>query len=298
MGWTSSMAVLESGRVARITSCAFRFTPASHRLPSPCSKPRRRTSWLREVSSRPEDYAKRFHTPFVFSTNGHLFAEFAEDTQHIRDGVPLAQFPSPDELRSRYEALKQIALSSDAALALFINYKGGELARWYFQDAAIRAVLERIAAGQTKLLLSLATGTGKTVIASQLLWKEAQAGRLRRALFVCDRDELRTQGMGKLHAIFGDNAQEVSTADPKPNARVLVATYQTLNISEEDAEPRFRKENYPPDYFSHIIIDECHRSAWPARCRARFLLDSLVQRQWLRVGGAQPMAAQRRARAR
>lgn len=208
------------------------------------------------------DYAKRFHTPFVFSTNGHLFAEFAEDTQHIRDGVPLAQFPSPGELRARYEALKQIALSSDAALALFINYKGGELARWYFQDAAIRAVLERIAAGQSKLLLSLATGTGKTVIASQLLWKEAQAGRLRRALFLCDRDELRTQGMGKLHAIFGDNAQEVSTADPKPNARVLVATYQTLNVSEEDAEPRFWKENYPPDYFSHIIIDECHRSAW------------------------------------
>lgn len=208
------------------------------------------------------DYAKRFNTPFVFSTNGHLYAEFADDTQHIRDGRPLAEFPTPDELRQRYEVLKKIPLGSDAALPLFMPYKGGELARWYFQDAAIRAVLERIAAGQRKLLLSLATGTGKTIIAAQLLWKEAQANRLTRALFVCDRDELRTQGMGKLHAIFGDNAQEVSTADPKRNARILVATYQTLNIAEEDKEPRFWKENYPLGYFSHIVIDECHRSAW------------------------------------
>lgn len=208
------------------------------------------------------DYGRRFNTPFVFSTNGHLFAEFAEDTQHIRDAMPLAQFPTPDELRQRYEALKKINLTSTAARPLFMPYKGGELARWYMQDAAIRATLERIAVGQRKILLSLATGTGKTIIAAQLLWKEAQAGRLTRALFVCDRDELRTQGLGKLHAIFGDNVQEASTSDPKRNARILVATYQTLNVTEEDDRPRFWKENYPPGYFSHIVIDECHRSAW------------------------------------
>ncbi len=208
------------------------------------------------------DYAKRFNTPFVYSTNGHLFAEFADDTQRIIDGRALANFPTPDELRQRYEALKKINLTSDAALPLFMPYKGGELARWYFQDAAIRASLERIAAGQRKILLSLATGTGKTVIAAQLFYKEAQAGRLTRALFLCDRDELRTQGMGKMHAIFGDNAQEVSTDDPRRNARILVATYQTLNVSDDDDAPRFWKENYPADYFSHIIIDECHRSAW------------------------------------
>ena len=122
--------------------------------------------------------------------------------------------------------------------------------------------MERIASGQKKILLSLATGTGKTIIAAQLLYKLAQAGQLRRALFVCDRDELRTQGMGKMHAVFGDNAQEVSTSDPRRNARILVATYQTLNITAEDDVPQFWKDNYPPDFFSHIIIDECHRSAW------------------------------------
>lgn len=206
--------------------------------------------------------ALKHHVPFYFATNGSLYAEFGEDTQQIVDALPLANFPTPDELRLRYEALKGLDLDSPNALPLLMPYKGGELARWYFQDAAIRAVLERVAGGQKRVLLSLATGTGKTVIAAQLLHKLAQAGQLRRALFVCDREELRIQGMGKMHAVFGDNAQEVSTSDPRHNARILVATYQTLNITADDDVPRFWKDNYPPNFFSHIIIDECHRSAW------------------------------------
>ena len=206
--------------------------------------------------------ALKHHVPFVFSTNGHLFAAFAEDTQQIIDGLPLTSFPTPGDLQQRYQALKGIDLTNPNALPLFMPYKGGELARWYFQDSAIRAVLERMASGQKKILLSLATGTGKTVIAAHLLHKLAQAGQLRRALFVCDREELRIQGMGKMHAVFGDNAQEVSTSDPRRNARILVATYQTLNITAEDDTPQFWKDNYPPEFFSHIIIDECHRAAW------------------------------------
>ena len=88
------------------------------------------------------------------------------------------------------------------------------------------------------------------------------AGQMRRALFLCDRDELRTQGMGKLHGVFGDNAQIVTTQDPQENAKILVATYQTLNVTEEDNEPHFWQDNYPKNHFSHIIIDECHRGAW------------------------------------
>jgi type I restriction enzyme R subunit len=148
--------------------------------------------------------------------------------------MSLSDFPTPEDLRLRY----------------------------YFQDAAIRAALEKIAVGQKKLLLSLATGTGKTVIAVHLLDKLGKAGQLTRALFVCDRDEIRTQGMSKLHSIFGDNAQIVTTDDPQPNAKILVSTYQTLNITADDDEPRFWKENFPKNYFSHIILDECHRSAW------------------------------------
>lgn len=206
--------------------------------------------------------ASKHHVPFCFSTNGILYAVFGEDTGQIIDGLSLTGFPTPDDLRQRYQALKDIDLASPNALPLLMPYKGGELARWYFQDAAIRATLERIAAGQKRILLSLATGAGKTVIAAQLLYKLFHGRQATRALFVCDREELRIQGMGKMHALFGDNAQEVSTSDPRRNARILVATYQTLNITAEDDAPRFWKDNYPPDFFSHIIIDECHRAAW------------------------------------
>lgn len=209
-----------------------------------------------------KDYMKKFHVPFVFSSNGNLFCEYGEDTGQIKDSLRLTTFPSPDDLKQRYEAIKNIQLESEAAKSLLMPYKGGEAARYYFQDAAIRATLEKTVKNEKRVLLSLATGTGKTIIAVQLLYKLAQAGKLRRALFLCDRDELRTQGTAKMHAVFGDNAQIVTTHDPQRNAKILVATYQTLNMTEEFDEPKFWKENYPKNYFSHIIIDECHRSAW------------------------------------
>lgn len=209
-----------------------------------------------------KDYMKRFDVPFVFSTNGSMFAEYAKDTGKIKDAINISDFPTPSDLHKRYEAFTKIDLESAEAKPFFMPYKGGEAARYYFQDAAIRATITKIVLGGKRVLLSLATGTGKTIIATQLLHKLAQSGQLRRALFVCDRDELRTQGIAKLHAVFGDNAQIVTTQDPQRNAKVLVASYQTLNVSDDDAVPKFWKENYPKNFFSHIIIDECHRSAW------------------------------------
>lgn len=95
-----------------------------------------------------------------------------------------------------------------------------------------------------------------------MLKKIADAGRLRRVLFVCDRDELRAQGLSAFQNIFGSDAAEVTTSNPQKNARILIATYQTLNVSGESENAKFFLENYPENYFSHIIIDECHRSAW------------------------------------
>lgn len=187
------------------------------------------------------DYQRRFHVPFVFSTNGYRYVEWADDTRRFAVSL-LADFPTPEDLSRRWEILKGFSLEGEAAIALAMPYKGGEAARYYFQDAAIRAVLEKLAGrGErwNRVLLSLATGTGKTIIAAQLLHKLAQAGQIRRALFVVDRDELRSQGWSKLHHIFGDNVQVVSTDNPRPNARILVASYQTLNISNEDDEPAF-----------------------------------------------------------
>ena len=202
------------------------------------------------------------NVPFVFSTNGHLFVEFDRSTAQTGSPKPLSEFPSPTELRARYEQAMGFSLDDPAARPLLVPYPGGETSRRYYQDAAIRAVLEKIARGEKRALLALATGSGKTFIAVHLLKKIADAGQLRRALFVCDRDELRSQALTAFQNVFGTDSAPVSSRDPAKNARIVVATYQTLDVATEDMDANFLKENYPENYFSHIIIDECHRSAW------------------------------------
>lgn len=207
-------------------------------------------------------YARLNNVPFVYSTNGLLFVEYDSFTGRTSEPLPLKDFPTPFQLRKRYEKALGFSLESDKAKPLLVPYPGGVSMRRYYQDAAIRAALEKIAQGKNRVLLYLATGSGKTFIAVHLLEKIADAGQLRRALFVCDRDELRTQGLSAFQNVFGFDAAEVTTSNPQKNARILIATYQTLNVSSENEDAKFFIENYPIDYFSHIIIDECHRSAW------------------------------------
>ena len=87
------------------------------------------------------------------------------------------------------------------------------------------------------------------------------------ALFVCDRTPIATQGYAELFNVFGGEVGLVTGKDPQKNARILVATYQTLDIggdadSDAKEDASFLLRNYPENYFSHIVIDECHRSAW------------------------------------
>jgi type I restriction enzyme R subunit len=214
---------------------------------------------------------KRLNVRFVFSTNGHQFVEFDCFTGSTTAPKPLIEFPPPSELRTRYEKGMGFSLESPAARPLLQQYHGGEGARRYYQDAAIRAVMEKIAkcevAGEPKrALLSLATGAGKTFIAVNLLKRISDAGQLTRALFVCDRDELRTQAIKAFQNVFGSDTAEVfrkpdGTNNAK-NARIHVATYQTLGVENDNGDDNFLTTYYPEDYFTHIVIDECHRSAW------------------------------------
>jgi type I restriction enzyme R subunit len=206
---------------------------------------------------------ERFNVPFLYSTNGHQFVEFDCTTGFTSEPLLLSQFPSPKDLQSRYELFKGFRLDSPAAKPLVTPYSGGaEGNRRYYQDAAIRAALEKIAAGGKRVLLTLATGAGKTFLAVQLLKRISDAGQMRRALFLCDRDELRTQASAAFQNAFGNDAAVVDSKHPQKNARVLIATYQTLDVDNEDADSSFLRDNYPENYFSHIVIDECHRSAW------------------------------------
>ncbi len=156
-------------------------------------------------------------------------------------------------------------LTDAAAAPLLRRYPGGEATRRYYQDAAIRAVLgeDRAREREKRALLSLATGAGKTFIAVNLLKRIADAGQLRRALFICDRDELRKPGRRRLpERLRRRMPRRCRRATPQKNARILIATYQTLDVATDDADANFLIANYPENYFSHIIIDECHRSAW------------------------------------
>ena len=207
--------------------------------------------------------SRRMNVPFVISTNGHKFVLYENFEHTTSKPRPMSEFPTPEELRAAYEKGMGFSLESELAKPMLSRYSGGEATRRYYQDAAIRAALEKIAKGkEKKALLALATGSGKTFIAVHLLKRIADAGQLRKALFICDRKELREQGLGAFQNVFGADASEVKEGNPQKNARILIATYQTLDVDSEEADANFLIANYPENYFSHIIIDECHRSAW------------------------------------
>ncbi len=217
---------------------------------------------------------KRFDTKYVFATNGHLYGEFDKTTGLQSGSFPFADFPPHPELSARYAKDTGIDLTSPESRILFMPDSPGWSQTRYYQDAAIRASFEKILqcwekGEPARVLLSLATGSGKTIVATNLLWRMHEAEQLPKpALFLCDRDELREQAYNKLTVAFGDNARIVKLErgeNAARNARIQIATYQTLGIDEDTAENQvasFLSEFYPENSFSVIIIDECHRSAW------------------------------------
>lgn len=217
---------------------------------------------------------KRFEVKYVFASNGHLYGEYDHYTQMQAGTFPLADFITHQDLTDRYAKDSGIDLGSPEAKMLFMPDSPPWNRYRYYQDAAIRAAFEKIIVSIQKgepprVLLSLATGAGKTIIATNLLWRLAEAGQLPKpALFLCDRDELREQAYEKLSAAFRDNVRMVKTEkgeNAAKNARIHIATYQTLGLDEGTPEQNFASfltEHYGNDAFSIIIIDECHRSAW------------------------------------
>lgn len=221
-----------------------------------------------------KDYAecKRFDAKYIFSTNGHRYAKFNKFTGEHTGPFAFTDFPDHQRLTDCYHRHTGIKLDDPSSLLLFQPDSPAYPDSRYYQDAAIRAAFEKIlkceAEGEApRVLLSLATGSGKTIIAANLLWRLNEAERLPKpALFLCDRDELREQAYTKLKAVFGDNARIVKTEkgdNSAKNARIHIATYQTLGLDDESTNfASFLTEHYPPDAFSVIVIDECHRSAW------------------------------------
>lgn len=215
---------------------------------------------------------ERFDAKYIFSTNGHRYAKFNKFDGEQTGPFPFGDFPHHKNLTECYARDTGIKIDDPSASMLFEPDSPAYPEARYYQDAAIRAAFEKIirceqAGKPARVLLSLATGAGKTIIAANLLWRLHEAEHLPKpALFLCDRDELREQAYTKLKAVFGDNARIVETKNGEnaaKNARIHIATYQTLGLDDEtDGFASFLTKYYPEDAFSVIIIDECHRSAW------------------------------------
>lgn len=219
----------------------------------------------------------RFAVRYVFATNGHRYGEFDVGPQLPAGPFPFPEFPTHDELTARYAKDIDVDITAPEAAMLFMADAAAFNKPRYYQDATIRAAFEKVLQCEregvhARVLLSLATGAGKTVVAANLLWRLHEAGRLAKpALFLCDRDELREQAWQKLSKAFPKGSVRIvrteSGRNAAQNAKVHIATYQTLGLDDEGQEgtsvsASFLTEHYPENAFSVIVIDECHRSAW------------------------------------
>ena len=213
-----------------------------------------------------KDYASRLQARFAWSTNGIGWYGIDMGTGSECDDAP--PFPSPQDLWDR--CFPEGNDWRDRFGAVPFETGGGKWEPRYYQHNAINAVLEAVAKGENRILLTLATGTGKTSIAFQIAWKLFNASwnlgraptRRPRILFLADRNILADQAYNAFNAFPPAALARISPDEirkhgrvPK-NASVFFTIFQTFMTGEEG---RLTFEGYPPDFFDFIVIDECHR---------------------------------------
>ncbi len=203
-------------------------------------------------------YAKMLNVPFAYTTNGHEIEEynFIKSTQKT-----IAAFPSPQDLWQEYSLwrFKKILPFDRAENPLLYPYKimQNKTPR-YYQITAVKNIIEAFLNGKKRILLTMATGTGKTEVAFWVAWKLYNTKKVRRILYITDRVMLRKQAYNRFEP-FGD-AKEIIKEGKTPKIRdIYFSTYQTL-YSEKNGKRLYQE--YQPDFFDMIIIDECHRSGF------------------------------------
>lgn len=221
-----------------------------------------------------KDYASKLSIRFTYSSNGQGI--YAIDMETGKEGETLT-FPSPDELWNSTFAVQNCWW--DRFTAVPFEDKGGYWQGRYYQDIAIERVLKAISKGDDRILLTLATGTGKTFIAFQLAWKlfhsrwnindwksEGEPARRPRILFLADRNILANQAFNSFSAFPEDALVRISPDEirkkgraPK-NGNIFFTIFQTfMTGTDTEGKPAPVFGDYPADFFDLIIIDECHR---------------------------------------
>ncbi|MFA7658312.1 MAG: DEAD/DEAH box helicase family protein [Candidatus Gastranaerophilaceae bacterium] len=214
------------------------------------------------------EYAQMLDIPFVYSSNGDGFLEhdMTVTLGKVETEFSLEQFPSPEKLWERYKKVKQIE-ETEVEKIYTQNYHAehsGKEPR-YYQRIAINRTVEAIAKGQDRVLLVMATGTGKTYTAFQIIWRLWKARKKKRILFLADRNILVDQTKNNDFAPFGDKMTKIQKRQIDKSYEIYLCLYQAVTGTEE--EKNIYKQ-FSPDFFDLIVIDECHRgsakedSAW------------------------------------
>ena len=226
------------------------------------------------------EYAKLLDVPFAYSSNGDGFIEH-DRTKGVERELSIGEFPTPEELWRRYCQHKGIDDPEEKRIYAQDYYPSPEnKTPRYYQLTAVNRTIEAIAKGQKRVLLVMATGTGKTYTAFQIIWRLWKAGRKRRILFLADRNGLIDQTMVNDFRPFGGAMAKLST-NAKPIERqdgstqdvtlaldakrridssyeVYLGLYQAITGPDE-LQKLYRELS--PDFFDLIVVDECHRGS-------------------------------------
>ncbi len=214
------------------------------------------------------EYARILDIPCVFSSNGDgfLFHDRTATGEHIETEISIDDFPTPEQLWEKYKTYKGITTPAAEKIAAQDYYFDGTNRKpRYYQQIAINRTVEAIANGQNKIILVMATGTGKTYTAFQIIHRLWKSGAKKRILFLADRNALIDQTRRGDFKHFKDKMTVVKHRQIDKSYEIYLALYQGLSGTDENADVY---KQFSPEFFDLIVIDECHRgsakedSAW------------------------------------
>ena len=216
------------------------------------------------------EYAVALHLPFAYASNGKAFLEHDMLTGAERQ-FSMDEFPTSEQLKQR--AIREKNLTPEQAEVMETPYYFDRFSHEprYYQRNAIDLTLEAVAKGQNRILLVMATGTGKTYTAFQIIWRLRAAGLKKRVLYLADRNILIDQTMNQDFKPFQKIMTNVQDKTMDSSYEIHMALYQQLVSADPDTEDAFRQ--FQPDFFDLILVDECHRGSAKEESNWRKVLD-------------------------
>lgn len=221
------------------------------------------------------EYAQRMLAPFVFTSNGDGFTFHSRiKTEGDKEVfVSLDDFPCPEALWSLYKSTEQIDSAQEEIETQGYYIDNPDKQPRYYQLNAINKTVSAIAKGQKRVLLVMATGTGKTYTAFQIIWRLWKAGMKKRILFLCDRNALVDQTYINDFSPFKDKMTIIRNRKVDKSYEIYLALYQGL--TGEDGKDIFRQ--FSPNFFDLIIVDECHRGSANTDSEWRVVLEYFAE---------------------